>query len=304
MLTNPFHRDGYVYEEKNDGWRMVAYKHERRVRLVSRRGIDHTQRFADIAAALAELGARTLVLDGEVCVFDQALVSHMHLLMDPPDDAVVTPPVFMAFDCLYVRGPDVRAEPLKDRRKRLEDEIDGSSILAARRLPEDGLQAWALVQARGYEGLVAKNAPAPYGSSIRWWKLKVRWEGRFVIGGIAVTPSGYRGLLLGQLAGRELRYVGTVEWGVGRALVEALIDSVPTRTESPFTDHRRHWSAIWLEPRVVAEVTFSEFVNGWLRDPVLRQLVGGRQVSGSGLTSRSRSSAASTPAAVTGTSVL
>jgi ATP-dependent DNA ligase len=88
-----------------------------------------------------------------------------------------------------------------------------------------------------------------------------------------VTPSGYRGLLLGHRVGRWLRYVGTVEWGVGRHVVEALTDNVPTRAVSPFTDHRRHRSAVWLEPRVVAEVTFSEFVNGWLRDPVLCQLV-------------------------------
>jgi hypothetical protein len=33
---------------------------------------------------------RTLILDGEVCVFDEHLISHMHLLMDPPTDAVVT----------------------------------------------------------------------------------------------------------------------------------------------------------------------------------------------------------------------
>ena len=83
----------------------------------------------------------------------------------------------------------------------------------------------------------------------------------------------YRGLLLGQRVGRQLRYVGTVEWGVGRALVEALPENVPTRTVSPFTDHRRHRGAVWLEPKVVVEVTFSEFVGGWLRDPVLRRLV-------------------------------
>jgi bifunctional non-homologous end joining protein LigD len=110
VLTKPFHRDGYVYEEKYDGWRMVAYKDGRHVRLISRRGVDHTERFAEIAGAIARLRARTLVLDGEVCVFNQALVSHMHLLMDPTDGAVVTPPVFMAFDCLDVRGRDVPPE--------------------------------------------------------------------------------------------------------------------------------------------------------------------------------------------------
>jgi ATP-dependent DNA ligase len=79
--------------------------------------------------------------------------------------------------------------------------------------------------------------------------------------------------MLGQRLGRELRYVGTVEWGVGRQVVDALTENVPSRTGSPFTDHRRHRDVVWLEPRVVAEVTFSEFVNGSLRDPVLRQLV-------------------------------
>jgi len=63
--------------------------------------------------------------------------------MDPPEGAVITPPVFMAFDCLYSRGRDLRTLPLKDRRKVMEEEeIDGSPILPARRLPENGLEAW------------------------------------------------------------------------------------------------------------------------------------------------------------------
>jgi len=67
-LTPPFHRDGHVYEEKHDGWRIVAFKDGRHVPLVSRRAVDHTKRFAEIAGAIAKLPARTLILDGEVCV--------------------------------------------------------------------------------------------------------------------------------------------------------------------------------------------------------------------------------------------
>ena len=55
--TKPFHRDGYLFEDKYDGWRMLAYKNGRRVRLVSRRGVDHTERFAEIARAIARLPA-------------------------------------------------------------------------------------------------------------------------------------------------------------------------------------------------------------------------------------------------------
>ena len=76
---------------------MLVYKSGCRIRLVSRRGVDHTKRFAELAAAIARLPARTLILDGEVCAFDEAFVSHMHPLMDPPPDAVVTPPSFIAF---------------------------------------------------------------------------------------------------------------------------------------------------------------------------------------------------------------
>jgi hypothetical protein len=73
--------------------------------------------------------------------------------------------------------------------------------------------------------------------------------------------------------GRALRYVGTVEWGVGREVVEMLVDRLGARPTSPFTDHRRHRDVVWVEPRVSVEVSYSEIVNGWLRDPVLRHVV-------------------------------
>ena len=69
LVREPFDRDGWVYEEKIDGWRMLAYKDSARVRLVSRNGRDHTRRFAGIAAAIAQLAARVLA------IFDQQLRS-------------------------------------------------------------------------------------------------------------------------------------------------------------------------------------------------------------------------------------
>src|SRR5262245_35454500 len=86
LVRDPFHRDGWVYEEKYDGWRMVAYKDGNRVRLVSRNGGDHTARFADIARAVAELPVRTLILDGEVCALDANLVSPIYPLDATPEE--------------------------------------------------------------------------------------------------------------------------------------------------------------------------------------------------------------------------
>ena len=102
LVRGPFHRDGWVYEEKVDGWRMLAYKDGDRVRLVSRNGRDHTRRFADLAAAVAKLSARTLVLDGEVAMYDQRLRSRFDWLREPDPDAVATPPLLMVFDLLHL----------------------------------------------------------------------------------------------------------------------------------------------------------------------------------------------------------
>src|SRR5688500_8713946 len=76
LVREPFHRPGWVYEEKYDGWRMLAFKDGVRVRLISRQGVDHTARFRELAAAIAKLWAPELVLDAELCVFDEDLVSH------------------------------------------------------------------------------------------------------------------------------------------------------------------------------------------------------------------------------------
>ena len=125
--------------------------------------------------------------------------------------------------------------------------------------------------AAGYEGLIGKDPTAPYGPSTRWWKVKVRHEARVLIGGVVVTEEGYHGLLVVARVGTELRYLGCVEWGVGGQTVEAVIQYGRRRADSPFVDLRRRSGAVWLEPALTAEVSFSEIVAGRLRAPVLRR---------------------------------
>ena len=111
LIREPFHPDGWLYEEKVDGWRIVAYKDGARVRLVSRNGRDHTRRFAGIAAAIAKLAVRALVLDGEVAIYDERLRSRFDWLREPDADAVATPPMFMAFDLLHHSGRELTGRP-------------------------------------------------------------------------------------------------------------------------------------------------------------------------------------------------
>jgi bifunctional non-homologous end joining protein LigD len=90
------------------------------------------------------LSARTLVLDGEVAIYDQQLRPRFDWLREPDPDAVATPPLFMAFDLRYRDGRDLTGRPLRDRRARLEDAVAGSELIfPVRRLAPDGLQACA-----------------------------------------------------------------------------------------------------------------------------------------------------------------
>jgi bifunctional non-homologous end joining protein LigD len=152
-------------------------------------------------------------------------------------------------------------------------------LFPVRRIAANGLDAWAEVQRRGLEGLVAKPEASRYVSGARgvWKKVKVRREGVFILAGIAKDRDGYMMLVVGVREGRALRFAGTVGFGVTRRVVASLYPILEplARATSPFRERVRFADCVWLEPRVRAELTFSEFVKGRLRDPVFRSLVSG-----------------------------
>src|SRR5262245_13039670 len=80
VAPHPFHIPGWVYEEKYDGFRIMAYKNHDRVQLLTRNFKDRTADFVEIAKAIAKLRIDTLVLDGEAVVFDAAGVSRFQLM--------------------------------------------------------------------------------------------------------------------------------------------------------------------------------------------------------------------------------
>ena len=175
QVARPFHTPGWIYEEKYDGWRILAVKEAGGVRLVSRNGWDHTKRFHAIAEALAALKPKTLTLDGEVAVFYAELISRFEWLRHLNQGDLATPPLYMVFDLLELGEKDYKPEPLKVRRKALEKLVKGQKlILPARRLSPNGLAAWAEVLHRGYEGMVAKDPDSPYvgGRTLKWLKVK------------------------------------------------------------------------------------------------------------------------------------
>ena len=272
LVHEPFHRPGWIYEEKYDGYRILAYKEGGRVRLVSRNAKDRTGTYGDVADAVRALPSRTLLLDGEVVAFDRRGVSRFQLLQQGQIG-----PAYAVFDCLYANGRDLRREPLATRRRMLESALtDRAPLRLARRLAGDGLAAYRLAKRRGLEGLIAKDADAPYveGRSGKWLKVKVRQEEELVIGGYT-APSGARSrfgaLLLGAYDGNgKLRYVGKVGTGFTEQSLESLYRRFRPliRETPPFADPPRARDVTYLAPRLVAQIAFEEWTADWkLRQP-------------------------------------
>lgn len=272
LVAEPFDKPGWVYEEKYDGARILAYKEGDRVRLLSRNSKDRADRFPAIASTIATLRPATLLLDGEVVVFDKKGVSRFQLLQQGKGE-----PVYAVFDCLFREGKDLRREPLQTRRAALEESIGRSEFLMpSHRLAGNGLEAFRLAKRRGYEGLLAKDLAASYveGRSNRWLKVKVHQEDEFVIVGFT-KPAGSRqhfgALLLGAYQNGKLRYVGKVGTGFDQETLRALYEKFQTliRRQSALVDPPREKGASFLEPRLVAQISFQEWTaDGKLRQPV------------------------------------
>jgi bifunctional non-homologous end joining protein LigD len=265
----------WIYEEKYDGIRAVSYREGESVRILSRTGKDLTGGFTSLGESLRELPDRDLVLDGELVVFDEKGVSRFQLLQRRADPRTRT--VYVVFDCLRTQGRDILPRPLEERRKRLLELVPRRSgpLMPSRRLPRDGERALASAREKGWEGIIAKIAASPYEPGVRsraWLKVKVRGESEFVIGGYT-PPQGSRtelgALLVGLYDKGKLRYTGKVGTGYTQETLRDLGAKLKRlhTDDPPFDPAPRVAGAIWVKPRLVAQLVYAE----WTADGKLRQ---------------------------------
>lgn len=272
LVDAPFTRANWIFEEKYDGVRILAYKEGSRVTLISRNAIDHTENYPEIARAVLALKPETLLLDGEVVVFDAKGVSRFQLLQQGKGK-----PEYAIFDCLYRDGKDLRREPLASRRVSLESLTRlGTSLRISAKLDPDGLKAFRIASRRGLEGVVGKNLQSIYESrrSREWLKMKVHHEQEFAIGGFT-KPKGTRldfgALLLGVYDRKGLHYAGKVGTGFDDETLKNLRQKFQPliQRKSPFEELPKESDVTFLKPDLVAQISFTEWTReGKLRHPV------------------------------------
>jgi bifunctional non-homologous end joining protein LigD len=292
---------GWVAEFKWDGIRALCSVSGGRLRLRSRNGNDLTDGYPEIKALAKTVSAAQLLLDGEIIALDaDGKVSFARLQSrfggsgaEAERLARTTPASYMVFDLLHLDGHSTTDLPYAARRELLEElELAGPHWQTPPSFPDSDVPAADVLvaaRAQGLEGVVLKKADSAYQPGARspaWRKVKFTASQSAVIGGFTPLrsadapdrpPREIGALLLGVHGddGR-LRYAGKVGTGFTEHDRRTLLTGLSglARADSPFAtavepaDAR---AATWVEPVVVAEVTFTEWTpKNRLRHPVFK----------------------------------
>jgi len=287
VAETPFSREGWIFEIKYDGYRMLAAKDEDVVTLHYRSGIDATDAFPEIVEAMTALPYRYLLIDGEVVVlttdgkpsFSQ-LQSRGRLSnrFEVSAAAASNPATLFGFDLLGIDELDLRPMPLRFRKDALRNVLPSLGPLRyVDHIETVGEDMFGHVEAMGLEGVMAKNAAAPYrgGRSDEWLKMRVERTGTFVVVGYTFGKGDQNDIGALHIAASSdtgLQYAGRVGSGfsdqIRRTLLGELGDLV--RDEPPVTNVPHDVpESVWVTPSVVVEVRYKELTRaGNLRQPV------------------------------------
>lgn len=285
LTHDRFSDPGWIFEPKFDGERCLAFRSGDDVRLLTRDKKRVNDTYPELVEALAAQQAGDFVVDGEVVAFDRGVTSFSRLqrrirLSDPEAARASGVPVyFYVFDVLHADGCDTTGLTLRERKsllRRLLSFADPLRYTTHRKA--EGERFWAQACRKGWEGIIAKRADAPYqhGRTSDWQKLKCENAQEFVIGGYT-DPRGSRvgfgALLLGYHdSDGDLVYAGKVGTGFDQGTLRLLGGELARleRSRPPFGrgDPPRSGGVHWVEPRLVGEVAFTEWTAaGELRHP-------------------------------------
>ncbi|HYV96261.1 MAG TPA: DNA ligase D [Gemmatimonadaceae bacterium] len=308
MLAEPsdqiFTRDGWIFELKLDGYRLLAHKSHGDVLLLTRNGNDYTSVFPEVVRAVKALPLTECIIDGEVVVLDDAGKPSFSRLqkrgrlssaIEITHAAVEYPATFFAFDLLAFEDFDLRPLPLVQRKALLLGALPKlGPVRPLDHIEREGERFLEQVGLLGLEGVIGKRADSKYrgGRTDAWLKFKTDRTGDFVIVGFT-APKGSRGhfgaLQLADMVGGTLAYAGRAGTGFDDKLLEEIGEMLApiVRETAPCSgpvlkpgDEPQSGEAIpetktttWVEPKYVCEVRFREWTpDGLLRHPTFLRL--------------------------------
>ena len=282
QLTRPVDHppagEAWGHEIKFDGYRMQLRVEGGQATLKTRKGLDWTHRYKEIAAEAA--GYPDCIIDGEIVALDNAGAPDFPALQAALSSGRTGELVFYVFDLLFEGREDLRALPLRERKARLEalaeaQAENGGRLRYVEHFETGGEAVLSSACRMQLEGIISKRLDAPYvsGRSDTWTKSKCRGGQEVVIAGwTSEGANPFRSLIAGVHRDGRLVHVGRIGTGYGQKKVEALLPklrAVETDT-SPFEGPgapRKAAGVHWVKPVLVAEIESA----GWTGEGNLRQ---------------------------------
>ncbi len=270
----------WIHEIKFDGYRIQARLDHGKIKLMTRKGLEWTDKFPRVAEAVARLPADTALLDGELVSEDKDGISRFSLLQQDLKVGRHDRMVFYVFDLLHCDGVDLKPLPLTERKAALARLLSRArgALRLSESLTERGPVLLKQACKMGLEGIVSKLADAPYrsGRGHEWFKAKCSDRQEFVIAGFAPSTADAHAvgaLVLGVYDHGKLLYAGRTGTGFARNVARELYRALKAleRKGSPLdtvpTEERGRRGPIWVEPKTVIEVEF----RGWTHGDRVRQ---------------------------------
>lgn len=268
-IEKPFDDLDYLFENKWDGYRSLAFVMGKTLTLKSRNLRDITGKYPEMISLFSCFTGEECILDGELCILDPqgrpdfSRINHSFLLQDPnriKRRAREEPVTYLIWDILYFNGEDLRPQPLSKRRERLEEVVtEGPYLRISRTVLGAGKALFQAVKEEGLEGVVAKKKESPYLSQPNpyWLKIKSYQFLEAVIGGYAKKG---RSLLVGEPGSVGLRFLGQIPLALKEEAVHHLygILSHFTISSSPFQPPSPPGVFQWVRPVLTCRVRYLE----------------------------------------------
>src|SRR6476646_9736033 len=262
LTDKPFDDDEWIFEDKYDGFRMVANIEGGRVTLYSRNGKIISDSYIEVAKALEGVKGDA-VIDGELVALDENGVSHFQLLQNALRHKARL--LYCAFDLMFQDGHDLRGFTLLERKKRLKSILPRHKLIEfSRHRKTSGTKFFEEAERKGLEGIMAKRADSKYLSDARtdnWLKIKTSKRQEVVIAGFTApkrTRTFFGALALAVREKNGWRYIGHVGTGFSRKALENLHGKLIKLKSAIQGKVKDEAVTTWVKPVLVAEVKFTE----------------------------------------------
>ncbi|MBX3170993.1 MAG: non-homologous end-joining DNA ligase [Candidatus Eremiobacteraeota bacterium] len=259
----------WLHEIKYDGYRIIAYLGQGEVRLVTRGGLDWSDKFPSLVRTLGRLEVESAILDGEVVVLDEHGVSHFQKLQTYISNKRQGNPSLFLFDLLYLNGQDLRDLPLIQRKETLKKLPLADPLQYSDHILGQGPQVLEQACRLGCEGIISKEVDSPYVSrrTRSWVKVKCQQSQVFTIIGYT-EPRGGRGYFGSLILAQDGKYAGKVGTGFTQKTLKSTFELFQEQ-DKPEVSTPRLAKSHWIKPELQARVGFSERTDeGILRHPV------------------------------------